>query len=160
MSSSVEARTFTDTILSAVRLQRHLGLRIIISTQEPTISPSLLNLCSVTIVHRFTSPEWLRILHKHLAAAASDPFTVKGEATSEKFPEAEELDVKADSASLFNRIVRLRVGEALLFSPSAIVGMTLRDDGDVGFRRLGAEYLAVRVRARLTLDGGKSVLSY
>ena len=40
--------------------------------EEPTISPSLLDLSSVTIVHRFTSPEWLRSLKEYLAAAASD----------------------------------------------------------------------------------------
>ena len=56
MNSSAEASVFTDTLLSVVRLQRHMGVRVIVSTQEPTISTDLLNLCSVTIVHRFTSP--------------------------------------------------------------------------------------------------------
>ena len=62
MKDSIEARGFTDTLLSTVRLQRHLGARILISTQEPTISSDLLSLCSVTIVHRFSSPAWVRAL--------------------------------------------------------------------------------------------------
>lgn len=55
MNNSVEARGFTETLLSAVRLQRHLGVRMFISTQEPTTSTALLNLCSTT-VHRFSFP--------------------------------------------------------------------------------------------------------
>src|SRR5450432_131959 len=72
MNASAEANTLTGTLLSTIRLQRHLGARIVISTQEPTISPALLDLSSVTIVHRFTSPYWLRSLRQHLAAAAFD----------------------------------------------------------------------------------------
>ena len=59
MDASVEVLTFTNTLLATVRLQRHLGAQIIVSTQEPTISLALLDLYSVTIVHRFTSPATL-----------------------------------------------------------------------------------------------------
>jgi hypothetical protein len=109
MNSSLEARGFTETLLSAVRLQRHLGVRMIISTQEPTVSTTLLNLCSTTIVHRFTSPEWLRILHKHLAGALESPFG--GSNTDNHDTEA------VSQLSLFEEIVNLQVGEAILFSP-------------------------------------------
>ncbi|EFW19954.1 predicted protein [Coccidioides posadasii str. Silveira] len=51
------------------------------------------------------------------------------------------------------------VGEALLFSPSAIVDTTVQENGDLEFHRLGVGHLSVKIRARLTLDGGKSVLS-
>ena len=78
MNSSVEASAFTETLVSVVRLQCHLAARVIISTQEPTISTTLLNLCSVTIVHRFTSPEWLRILKNHIAGACDSSFHLKG----------------------------------------------------------------------------------
>jgi len=66
MNSATEASTLTETLLSSIRLQRHLGTRVFISTQEPTISPALLDLCSITIVHRFSSPEWLKCLRQHL----------------------------------------------------------------------------------------------
>lgn len=144
---------FTDTLLSAIRLQRHLGARIVICTQEPTVSPALLDLCSVTIVHRFTSPEWLRALYKHLAAASN---TDKPKIQS---VELENDCVKDDPTSIFNQIVSLRVGEALLFAPSAVVDTAVHEDGEIAFRRLGVGFLHVKIRERLTLDGGKSVLS-
>ncbi|OJJ47412.1 hypothetical protein ASPZODRAFT_159282 [Penicilliopsis zonata CBS 506.65] len=154
MNSSSEAEAFTSSLLASIRLQRHLGVRVIISTQEPTISTALLNLCSTTIVHRFTSPEWLRALNKHLAAAAYDSLTYK-----RGLKEEDECDILGDDASpLFNQIVRLKVGEALLFSPTAIVDVQSCDDGSFRFRRLGDDYLTVRVRSRLTQDGGKSTL--
>ncbi|KAF9892011.1 hypothetical protein FE257_002975 [Aspergillus nanangensis] len=157
ITQSDESRSFTETLLSVVRLQRHLAARVIISTQEPTISPTLLSLCSVTIVHRFTSPEWLRMLHRHLAAAAEDPFAKKSDGDGR----TRTNNTIGDQVSLFNRIVRLKVGEALLFAPSAVVGVLGgRTSGDDGRPlRLGSEYLVVRIRARITSDGGKSVLS-
>ncbi|KAB8278366.1 hypothetical protein BDV30DRAFT_249881 [Aspergillus minisclerotigenes] len=158
MNSSAEAQIFTETLLSAVRLQRHLGTRVIISTQEPTISTDLLNLCSVTIVHRFTSPEWLRTLQKHLAAAASNLFSSKS-GFANNSSEMEEPGNEKESPSAFDIIVRLRVGEALLFAPSAIVKVGTLEDGRVEFHRLGSDFLPIKVRERLTSDGGKSVLS-
>ncbi|KAE8152218.1 hypothetical protein BDV25DRAFT_138033 [Aspergillus avenaceus] len=154
MDASTESRAFTDTLLATVRLQRHLGTRVIISTQEPTVSTNLLSLCNVTIVHRFTSPAWLQILQKHIAAAAKHPFT--SNAIHEGGSEASD---SGDNRSLFDRIVQLRVGEALLFAPSAVVKASLREDGQVQFHQLGSDYLTVKVRQRLTTDGGKSVCS-
>lgn len=45
---------------------------MIISTQEPTISTDLIALCSVTIIHRFTSPTWYAALKKHISAMGDD----------------------------------------------------------------------------------------
>ena len=160
MNSSVEASAFTETLVSVVRLQRHLAARVIISTQEPTISTTLLNLCSVTIVHRFTSPEWLRILKNHIAGASDSPFSSKKIITA--YPERQDQEngeTENYSASLFSRIVHLRVGDALLFCPSAIIEAGVEDD-HVNYYRLGANYLGVRIRSRLTLDGGRSVISH
>ncbi|KAK3331156.1 hypothetical protein B0H66DRAFT_598651 [Apodospora peruviana] len=57
MNELAECQTLTENLLSTIRLQRHLGARVLIATQEPTISHKLLDLCSVTVVHRFTSPD-------------------------------------------------------------------------------------------------------
>ena len=161
MNLSAEASAFTETLVSVVRLQCHLAARVIISTQEPTISTALLNLCSLTIVHRFTSPEWLRTLHHHLAGAADSPFSAKSTAVAcPKRQNGEHEESESGSTSLFNRIVHLRVGEALLFSPSAIVGANVQQDGNVDYHRLGAKHLTIRIRSRLTSDGGKSVLAH
>ncbi|KAL2861014.1 uncharacterized protein BJX67DRAFT_375647 [Aspergillus lucknowensis] len=149
MNKSVEARGFTETLLSAVRLQRHLGVRMIISTQEPTISTALLNLCSTTIVHRFSSPEWLHVLQKHLAGATVNHLAAQHGSSNDD----EEL------RSLFGQVVELEVGEALIFSPSAIVRATCLGDGRVAFTRLGSGRLYVKIRQRVTCDGGKSLIS-
>lgn len=152
MNTSAEAVTLTETLLSTVRLQRHLGARIIISTQEPTISPKLLDLSSVTIVHRFTSPEWLRALQAHLAGAAS--YAVENDEELGEYKKPKSL-----SKQIFTDIVRLRVGEALLFSPSVVTGLEADEKGLQRLKRLGAGYLKIRVRARLTKDGGKSIMA-
>jgi len=60
---------------------------------------------------------------------------------------------------LFERIVRLHVGEALLFSPSAVIGNSAESGMDGIVRKLGPGYLEVKIRKRLTEDGGKSVVS-
>lgn len=153
MNASSEASTLTETLLATIRLQRHLGARIIISTQEPTISPALLDLSSVTIVHRFTSPEWLKALEGHLAGAASKLLR-----TDDNEDGGQQISI---ATKVFSEIVKLRVGEALLFSPSAIIAVDngARKTGTDGLKRLGAGFLKIRIRSRLTTDGGKSVMA-
>lgn len=56
MNKSLAATNFTNRLLTTIREQRHNSTRVIISTQEPTLSDKLLDLCSVTIVHRFFHP--------------------------------------------------------------------------------------------------------
>ncbi|KAI1344622.1 hypothetical protein F5Y15DRAFT_117580 [Xylariaceae sp. FL0016] len=176
MGDSAETQTLTDSLLSTIRLQRHLGTRVIISTQEPTISPKLLDLCSITIVHRFTSPDWLRVLNRHLAGISMTRRSTRIQAQSEDKPsdktEVEGLQgitMTSDDPSLelFSRIVQLKVGEALLLAPSAILSLEKRDsecDKDGGadavtLRRLAHDVLPIRVRHRLTADGGRSVMA-
>ena len=77
MRESPAAQKLTESLITAVRLQRHLACRVIIATQEPTISPRLLDLCSFTLVHRFTSPDWLKVLRNHLAAASLETSTAR-----------------------------------------------------------------------------------
>ncbi|KAJ8063414.1 hypothetical protein OCU04_008634 [Sclerotinia nivalis] len=156
MNTSAEASTLRNTLLSTVRLQRHLGARVIISTQEPTISPSLLDLSSVVIVHRFTSPEWLNSLKRHLAGAASD--LLDGDNTDSNGLASSKG--KGDGTKrLFAEIVKLRVGEALLFSPNAMIDVEVDSNGKVTLKKLGDGFLKIRVRMRLTADGGKSIMA-
>ncbi|KUJ12771.1 uncharacterized protein LY89DRAFT_592320, partial [Mollisia scopiformis] len=150
MNSASEATALTNTLLSSIRLQRHLGTRVFISTQEPTISPKLLDLCSLTIVHRFSSPDWLRCLKSHLAALDVEEDSVHSQ--------------KSKIINIFNKIVKLRVGEALLFAPSATIGIGVSDSPgsklpEAKMLRLGLGFLKIKIRARITADGGKSVLA-
>ena len=144
MNESDAASKLTESLISVIRLQRHLACRVIIATQEPTISPKLLDLCSFTLVHRFTSPEWYRTLKAHLAAAA-----------------LKEEGAGGDEDGIFSQIVRLNAGEALLFAPSAMLDLeeNITQDGRAfwRFQKLGLHYLHVCIRGRLTSDGGKSI---
>ncbi|KAK3174211.1 hypothetical protein OEA41_001455 [Lepraria neglecta] len=143
MTATSSSSQFTESLLSVIRQQRHLATRIIIATQEPTISPALLDLSSMTIVHRFTSPSWLTALKSHLAGVS-----IEREVS------------KRDVAKIFKQIVNLEAGEALLFSPSAMTGPD-KDAGleDLKMQKLGLGYVKVRVRQRLTADGGRSILA-
>ncbi|KAM0124285.1 hypothetical protein ACHAO1_011086 [Botrytis cinerea] len=156
MNASAEASTLTNTLLSTIRLQRHLGTRVVISTQEPTISPSLLDLSSLVIVHRFTSPAWLNSLKRHLAGAASNMLN-DDDTSSSDFPSSGERE--HDAKSLFSKIVKLTVGEALLFSPSAMIDVEVDSNGKMALKRLGDGFIKIQVRMRLTIDGGKSVMA-
>ena len=138
--------SFTESLLSVIRQQRHLATRVIIATQEPTISPKLLDLCSMTIVHRFTSPSWLQALKSHLAGVSI-------------FDDDETRDLK----TIFKKIVNLEAGEALLFSPSMILSAS-ESGATPGAKvlqtvKLGMGYVQMRVRNRVTADGGRSILA-
>ncbi|KAA8563857.1 hypothetical protein EYC84_011872 [Monilinia fructicola] len=204
MSASTED-ALTANLLTTIRYQRHLGTRIFISTQEPTINPALIDLCSMTIVHRFSSPEWLRVLRRHVAALDDSGCN----------SEDDDALIKGD---VLGEIVRLRVGEALLFAPEAIINprvdrremssplseegswefskwptvddLTSENSDDVvgegrgkkisdedvakeghkvmknsseisvqAFKKLGTGYIKMKVRDRLTNDGGRSVIA-
>ncbi|KAH0421639.1 hypothetical protein CcaCcLH18_13318 [Colletotrichum camelliae] len=138
LGQSGESQVFTESLLQTVRLQRHLGVRMFISTQEPTISPRLLDLCTITIVHRFTSPDWLRALRRHLA---------------------NEDDLLADGASpitLFPRILALRTGQGLVFAPSALIGRSQDTEKSTdGLCRNASEPTAIKhalIRGMLTSE--------
>ena len=146
MSDTKAANTFTESLLDVIRQQRHLATRVIIATQEPTISPKLLELSSMTIVHRFTSPNWLQTLKTHLAGI------LNGDESSER-----------DLKEIFKTIVNLEAGQALLFSPSAMLDLTdgqeVNDYVGLKAKKLGLRYVKMRVRKRLTADGGRSILA-
>ena len=163
MTDSGECRSLTDGLLRTIRLQRHLGARVIISTQEPTISTALLDLCSITVVHRFTSPTWQQALVKHLAGAS---MAVDAD-VSDKEDDETGGGALADgvrpiafpgSKKLFEGIVSLATGEALVFAPNAITGVKKNGGRKVPVR-LGHGVLKLRIRKRVTQDGGQSVMA-
>lgn len=188
MTGTAECEVLTNSLLSNIRLQRHLGLRVIVSTQEPTISPKLLDLCSVTIVHRFTSPDWLQSLKKHLAGASisllsKDQPTSNGHSADDdnKNGLVAGLNPNDFAMKLFSKIVALRRGQALLFCPSAIVDVhttalklengSSAKNGTNGVKisvpeevnpqliKLSHGHMKIQVRKRVTQDGGRSILA-
>jgi len=144
MTGTDSASMFTERLLQVIRQQRHLATRVIIATQEPTVSPKLLDLCTMTIVHRFTSPDWFTSLRSHLAGVSD----MDGE-------------LQRDPKEIFRAIVNLRAGEALLFSGTAMLGAaptTTGQETPVAVK-LGSSYVKICVRKRLTVDGGRSILA-
>jgi DNA helicase HerA-like ATPase len=131
MSATPGSKALTEAIRTTVRLQRHYGARLIISTQEPTLLTDLIALCSITVVHRFSSPEWFAAIKRHIPMA----------------PDQYQATMVT--------IERLETGTALVYSPSAVLGQ--HED-----RRLvkgAGKLLEVRMRKRITIDGGQSLLA-
>ncbi|KAH9849873.1 hypothetical protein C2E23DRAFT_870336 [Lenzites betulinus] len=125
----------TRALTSLTRQQRHLAMRIIISTQEPTtLPPVLIDLCSVAILHRFSSPAWWEAIVKHVSADFSD-----------------------DDA--FDHVVRLRTGEAVILAPAGLgkfPSSLKSSDKQTKLASFGRRYLLARTRRRVTRDGGAS----
>ncbi|KAL4789494.1 hypothetical protein BDV19DRAFT_383053 [Aspergillus venezuelensis] len=69
--------------------------------KESTISPKLIDLCSITIIHRFTSPDWYRTVCRHIPI-------------ENNFDNSKDLGLKP-----LYQISSHRVGEAIVFAPSA-----------------------------------------
>lgn len=144
MTSTDSASVFTENLLQVIRQQRHLATRVIIATQEPTVSPKLLDLCTMTVVHRFTSPDWFASLRTHLAGISG-------------------LDDESqrNSKDIFKAIVNLRTGEALVFSATAMLDVVTPTTGQGSpvAQKLGLGYIKMWVRKRLTVDGGRSIMA-
>eukprot|EP00300_Choanocystis_sp_HF-7_P000966 c10798_g1_i1.p1 GENE.c10798_g1_i1~~c10798_g1_i1.p1 ORF type:complete len:688 (-),score=142.00 c10798_g1_i1:142-2094(-) len=69
---SKQSRGLSSAIVDCARLMRHDGMRLIISTQSPlSLAPELLELCSMTLLHRFYSQDWLNFLSKKLPIPAA-----------------------------------------------------------------------------------------
>ncbi|KAG9038321.1 hypothetical protein FRB95_001733 [Tulasnella sp. JGI-2019a] len=109
---------------------------MILSTQEPTVIPSaLLDLCTITIMHRFSSVGWFDHLSKHV----SSEFTHEA----------------------FDTVVRLRTGQAIVLAPAGL-GVFKKggeDDSKKRVANFGRRWLLVKTRRRLTKDGGASILA-
>lgn len=128
------ATDLNEFLLTVIRQQRHFGARVIVSTQEPTISTQLIGLCAITVIHRFTSPDWFRALKTHISISSS---STEGE---------------KDEKYLFRKIVNLRTGEALIYAPTAVLGKDLTGNPV----KATEELLKVSIRKRVTWDGGQS----
>ncbi|KZT12867.1 uncharacterized protein LAESUDRAFT_766894 [Laetiporus sulphureus 93-53] len=130
----------TKELLSLIRQQRHQAMRVVISTQEPTVVPTvLLDLCSVAILHRFSSPAWWDHVAKHVSA-----------------------DI--DNKEAFDKVVNLKTGQALLLAPSGLAVSRLATQKAHGtevvptLRQFGRKSVLIRTRQRVTRDGGASIL--
>ncbi|CAG9986899.1 unnamed protein product [Clonostachys byssicola] len=142
MTQSGAANVLTEDLTSVIRQQRHISTRVFIATQEPTLSPTLIDLSNATFVHRFSSPAWFRTLKGHLTGAMGKC----GSASPQQ-----ELDV-------FQSITELQTGEALVFCPTAQTRV-LREKDTVINKSLGSRFMRIIIRKRVTFDGGVSLVA-
>jgi len=111
MADTPGARVLTQQLLAIIRLQRHCNTRVVIATQEPTVSPLLIGLTSVKIIHHFSSVDWYKALDKHL-------------------PQRSGEDPDSCKRTHFDQIAQLQRGEAVVFDPSAILGGRIATNRD------------------------------
>ncbi|KAK6360023.1 hypothetical protein TWF696_001143 [Orbilia brochopaga] len=145
MGNQTSSQEFANSVIQNIRLQRHLGLRTIISTQDPQVHPELLELASFVLMHRFDSPRWFATLRHHVGF---------DEKNNESASAEEQAEANKRAATAFDQIMRLNTGEAYLYCPQ-LVTVELRTWREE-IARLGNRLLKVRVRRRLTKDGGVS----
>lgn len=124
------AKSLNEDLIRVVRLQRHHGVRLVISTQEPGLLTELIALCSIAVIHRFSSPEWLNVLKKHMPILCEN------------------------KENPYQEIESLRTGTALMYSSNAVLGKS----GNGDLLRGASCLLKVSVRKRVTADGGRTVL--
>jgi DNA helicase HerA-like ATPase len=130
MLNTPGSKVLTEYLTRVIRLQRHLGARVVISIQEPTVSTDLIALCSVTVIHRFTSPAWYNALKKHINAMDDDD-------------------------KIMHDIEGLETGEAIVYAPNAVLDRN--EDGTL-VKATGC-LLRLNIRDRVTLDGGESIMA-
>ncbi|KAI0321868.1 hypothetical protein OF83DRAFT_1080696 [Amylostereum chailletii] len=142
LSQTRSSSGLTGALLTVIREQRHRSMRVIVSTQEPTILPPVfLSLCPIVIMHRFSSSSWWEHLSKHVAG---DP----------------------SGSDIFDKVVQLQTGEALLLAPTGLGLMNIPwvvEDTTVKVEspslvKFGRRFLLLKTRKRVTNDGGVSML--
>jgi hypothetical protein len=121
---------------------------------EPTVVPPvLLDLCGLTILHRFSSPSWWEHLIRHVSA----DFT-----GTDAFDQVVKLQVRPHFI-LTLRVCRLlchQTGQAIVLAPSALTTSvaSVAGSSEMILSRLGRRYIIMKTRQRVTSDGGASLL--
>lgn len=68
----------SEAIVNAARLMRHDGMRLVVSTQNPSaLAPELLELVTVAVMHRFHSRDWFTHLSSKIALPESSWDSIK-----------------------------------------------------------------------------------
>ena len=88
-------------IVNIARQMRHDGMRLVVGTQSPrALAPELLELVTVAVIHRFHSNDWFSYL---------------------------KVKVPLENGA-WDRLLKLRPGEALVFASRHQIGVTERVD--------------------------------
>lgn len=131
-SSAAQHQGLSRAIVDTVRLMRHEGIRVAISSQNPQVlAPELLELVTVAIIHRFHSSDWFSYLKAKIPLKA---------------PDAEQHLYVGNSDDYTLEAIRcLPSGQAIVFAASSNIKGLAR-----------ASTIRVSMRPRLTADRGAS----
>lgn len=125
------AKALQASIHHTIAVQRHQAVRCIVSSQEPTLLVKLIGLCSISFIHRFTSPEWFTAIRQNIPIPDQD------------------------RVSVMRQIEGLPTGMAIVYSANSVLGY---EEGDQLKKGTGI-LMKVRMRERITTDGGQSILA-
>jgi hypothetical protein len=146
-------------IVNIARQMRHDGMRLVVGTQSPrALAPELLELVTVAVIHRFHSNDWFSYL---------------------------KVKVPLENGA-WDRLLKLRPGEALVFTSRHQIGISDRVDTGGGAENgdqidtalldstsaaqsgkdvmpmsspFGRNIFEMKIRPRLTADVGASVVN-
>ncbi|KAK6526610.1 hypothetical protein TWF694_005192 [Orbilia ellipsospora] len=141
MTTKAASQKFAESIIQNIRLQRHIGLRTIISTQDPDVHPQLLELSNFILMHRFDSPRWFEIIRKYVGFAVEN---------QDSDAQSDIGSNRSQATSLFEEIMVLNPGEAMLYCPQLVTTESVGRQATL----LKSRLLKILVRRRLTKDGG------
>ncbi|KAK6507036.1 hypothetical protein TWF481_005489 [Arthrobotrys musiformis] len=148
-TATAAVQRFAESIISNIRLQRHLGMRTIISTQDPFVHPELLELASMVVLHRFSSPRWFEFIKKHVG------FDTTPSQEGESSPGGWDEENRKEEVGMFKKIANLNTGEAYVYCPQMLVAETI-GWGGATLKKFGNVLFKMATRAKITVDGGAS----
>lgn len=155
--SGVPSDMLTRTLVSAARLMRHDGLRLIIGTQSPlSIANELIELMSIVFVHRFHSIDWFNHLHRKVPLSLTQPVSESP---------LEEPVSELTNNDIFRTICELDTGTAMVFSSKIAVKESSRKDANKNVTKSELQTCKksvtriMSIRQRITMDMGVSIIN-
>ncbi|KAF3311128.1 hypothetical protein TWF173_008581 [Orbilia oligospora] len=147
-NASASVKRFAESIIGNIRLERHLGLRTIVSTQDPFIHPEIMELSSMVIFHRFDIPRWFEEIRKHVG------FQTKAQAPEPSQNVWGDEELQKPEADIFGEIKGLDTGEACIYCPKLVIPEN--SWGVSTLKKFGNGVFKVMIRQKITIDGGAS----
>ncbi|EGX43769.1 hypothetical protein AOL_s00215g505 [Orbilia oligospora ATCC 24927] len=147
-NASASVKRFAESIIGNIRLERHLGLRTIVSTQDPFIHPEIMELSSMVIFHRFDIPRWFEEIRKHVG------FQTKTQAPEPSQNVWGDEELQKPEADIFGEIKGLDTGEACIYCPKLVIPEN--SWGVSTLKKFGNGVFKVMIRQKITIDGGAS----
>jgi DNA helicase HerA-like ATPase len=104
-------KELVDSITTAIREMRHKGVSVMIASQDPMSLPTeIIELSSIVIMHKFSSPAWVKHVQKAITALqALTPTEMASLGSGEAFLWANKADDKLVTQRPIKISIRPRV---------------------------------------------------